>query len=578
VSPVVAPARALTYHDTLTAMTALTEGRNAWDDDEESGAYVLLYVGLDVFVIPRSTTTPCVRCFLEAFRTVRLAGRHGNGFDVRSTATGPADGSFMDRRVRALLAYLASVHGLANEDDVAWILDGALSRCRRARISPSMRCGCFGAVPEEILAPCAPHGPGAVESDTVRSVDLKEIKVSIGDLVDGVSGVLGGWAHADLELETTAKVSGAFHVASAYWPFMCDWGGHSMRYSTSATIGVLEGLEREAATRPYAARSGTDFSTARASVEGHSFGQDRSLRVPLASVYFDAVPYAHRDALVSSSGCAVGGSAAEATLYGLLELVERDAFLTSWYGGLRLPEIAAGSVQSGATRALLNRMTLCGYTVRFFDATVSIAIPTVIAVSERVDGGPGRLCFGASAHPRAESAIWSALNEVASDIRIIRSHAIERRNDLSAMLNDFDRVRELQDHADLFGLSEARVLAEFLLEPRHPAELIDASTVDRAMDQNPIALPSAAACLSQCVERVLVDVDDVISVDITTPVLHRAGLRAASVIVPDLLPIDFGWQRQRAVTRQRLVERAAAYRDRHSLPASELNLVPHPFP
>jgi len=575
VSPVVALARALTYHDTLTAMA---EGWNAWESDEESGDHVLLYVGLDVFVIPRSTTTPCVRCFLEAFRTVRLAGRHGNGFDVKSTATGPANGSFIDRRVRALLEYLASVDARDRDDNVAWIIDGALSRCRRATISPSNRCGCFGAVPEETDAPRTTPGAGVVGSTSARSVELSEIAVHLDDLVDGVSGVLGGWAHADLELETTAKVSGAFHVASAYWPFMCDWGGHSMRYRTSATIGLLEGLEREAATRPYAARTGTDFSVGRASVEGHSFGQDRSLRVPLASAYFDAVPYADRDALESSSGCAVGGSVAEATLYGLLELVERDAFLTAWYGGLPLSEIAAGSSRCGATRALLNRMTLCGYTVRFFDATVSIAIPTVIAVAERADGGPGRLCFGASAHPRAESAMWSALNEVASDIRIIRSHAIGRRDDLAAMLEDFDRVRELQDHADLFGLSEARALAAFLLEPRDPAELIDASAVDRAMDRDPIDFPNAEDCLAHCVDLVLEDVDDVVSVDITTPVLYRAGLRAASVIVPDLLPIDFGWQRQRALTRTRLIERAAAYRKYHHLPASELNLVPHPFP
>ncbi|MET9239211.1 YcaO-like family protein [Nonomuraea sp. NPDC003709] len=41
--------------------------------------------------------------------------------------------------------------------------------------------------------------------------------------------------------------------------------------------------------------------------------------------------------------CALGGSMAEALLYGLLETVERDAFLMTWYGRLPVPRIEHGT-------------------------------------------------------------------------------------------------------------------------------------------------------------------------------------------------------------------------------------------
>jgi len=56
-------------------------------------------------------------------------------------------------------------------------------------------------------------------------------------------------------------------------------------------------------------------------------------------------------------------------------------------------------------------------------------------------------------------------------------------------------------------------------------------------------------------------------------------LRTASVIVPGLVPIDFGWARQRALQmkRTRTARAEAGLRDR-DLRADELNPAPHPFP
>jgi ribosomal protein S12 methylthiotransferase accessory factor len=72
---------------------------------------------------------------------------------------------------------------------------------------------------------------------------------------------------------------------------------------------------------------------------------------------------------------------------------------------------------------------------------------------------------------------------------------------------------------------------------------------------------------------------DVVVVDQTMPVQRELGLRTAAVIVPGLVPIDFGWSRQRALHMPRL---ATALRQAGRLPrdltADELNQAPHPFP
>lgn len=72
---------------------------------------------------------------------------------------------------------------------------------------------------------------------------------------------------------------------------------------------------------------------------------------------------------------------------------------------------------------------------------------------------------------------------------------------------------------------------------------------------------------------------DVIVVDQTTPEQRRIGLRTVCAVVPGLLPIDFGWSRQRApyLPRLRSAPRRAGLRAT-DLTEAEVRMVPHPFP
>ncbi|RII14945.1 YcaO-like family protein [Streptomyces sp. YIM 130001] len=72
---------------------------------------------------------------------------------------------------------------------------------------------------------------------------------------------------------------------------------------------------------------------------------------------------------------------------------------------------------------------------------------------------------------------------------------------------------------------------------------------------------------------------DVLAIDQTSPEQRSVGLHTVRVVVPGLVPIDFGWHKQRALSlpRTRSAFRRAGWRTT-DLGPEELNRVPHPFP
>ena len=169
----------------------------------------------------------------------------------------------------------------------------------------------------------------------------------------------------------------------------------------------------------------------------------------------------------------------------------------------------------------------------------------------------------------------AALAEVAAAVPKLRRLAEREERDLTAMAEDFSRVRKLNDHWLLYGLPRMAPYAEFLLEPRQRrrslGELDPVASRPRSLDLRDD--------LRWAVDSVTAQGFDVLVVDQTLPEQRDLGLHTATVLVPGLLPIDFGWRRQRALlmSRLRTAPRTAGLRDRDLDPA-EFNPAPHPFP
>ncbi|MCX4790451.1 TOMM precursor leader peptide-binding protein [Streptomyces sp. NBC_01221] len=430
-------------------------------------------------------------------------------------------------------------------------------------------------------------------------------------LANPVCGALGGGTWLDVTSPTTAPVAGSVFVRGYAGLNDVTWSGQENSFSTSRTLAFLEGLERYAGTHRrgrstpvtgswnelkadavdpavcgfYDPRTYRDdplvdpFAPDRAIPWewGWSLRDDRPVLVPSRLVYYSAGLAADNFVFECSNGCAIGGCLEEAVLGGLLELVERDAFLNAWYVNARLTEIDLATVGSRTAAVMAQRAALQGYDVHALDNRVDLAVPVVTAVAVRRDGGPGILSFAAAASLDPLGAVEGALSEVLTYIPHLSRQTEERRDELEAMADDFHQVRHLKDHAQLYGLPRMAEHARSYLEPLAvlPFDEVYRDWESAGRPRTGDLRDDARAVIGELVRAG----HDVIVVDQTTPEQERVGLRTVSTLVPGLLPIDFGWNRQRAPLMPRL--RTALRRGGHrttDLTDAEIRMVPHPFP
>ncbi|MBN6544103.1 TOMM precursor leader peptide-binding protein [Actinacidiphila bryophytorum] len=503
--------------------------------------------------------------------------------------------------------------GLAPADD-------ALPRVTRL----DLETGLVSKVPlhAEPLCPHAPHGRAAAEREAFPvsrekpAADRYRLRAPGGydlpaaALANPVCGVLGAGTWSDVTSPTTAPVAGSVFMRGYAGLTDVTWSGQSHSFAASRDLAFLEGLERYAGTHRrerggivtdsydnlgdaaldprdcgmYAPQTYRDdpmiapFDPARPIpwVRGWSLRDDRPVLVPARLVYYSAGTAADHFVFECSNGCATGSCLEEAVLFGLLELIERDAFLLAWYGSARLTEIDLGACSSPVLRAMTDRAALCGYDVHAFDNRIDLSVPVVTGLAVRRDGGPGTLAFAAGAAFDPETAVEAAVSEILTYLPHLPRQVTERPAELDAMADDFGLVRRLPDHAALFGLPRMARYVDSYLEPKDVGS--PAQVYAEWEDRRPRGLDLREDIL-WCTRELARAGCDVIVVDQTAPEQRAMGLRTVCTIAPGLLPIDFGWARQRALTMPRLrtAQRRAGMRP-DDLRESEVRRVPHPFP
>lgn len=418
--------------------------------------------------------------------------------------------------------------------------------------------------------------------------------------VSPVHAVIGAEIDFDVTGLVTAKASGflILYVGDDY--YTRPWGGHCGKLSDALYLGVLEGVERLSGEADHDAQVAVQPPANTRLIDLDAFGVPRdcwkiphpkvgawvkasvitsgpdgafllgeTVMIPERLAYYRAAHDHEPWVQDSSNGCAVGGSDEEAILFGMLEAIERDAFMIAWYGNLDLSPIDPASIHDEESCAYLRRMELCGVDVIFLDATVGVGVPTVIAVCAEPSGAT---CVGAGAHPDPERALKSALVEIASDFQVVAEHGKDRAAGIEWMLNDFSLVRAMEDHADLFALPQARQYIDHWLHPIRRHVTLD--SLRRAPEAGVSVRDDLAATLHSCRDAGF----EPLAVDMRSQIANRMGLACWKVVVPGLIPIDFG-SYQRAVHMPRLAKRVAAVTGVPASPASFVaNPVPHPFP
>lgn len=318
-------------------------------------------------------------------------------------------------------------------------------------------------------------------------------------------------------------------------------------------------------------------------VWGYSFQRQRSILVPQRYAYYGLPLDLHAQdnpAFVYevSNGCALGTCLEEAILYGLLEVIERDAFLMTWYARLPLPRIDISSVPDPTVRLLVEHIEYTtGYTLYAYDATLDHAVPCtwLMVVDEQERELAPKILCGAAAHPRARETFARGLLELGTALSMVGRQFEGQRERAIQMLNNPFEVREMPDHSLLYCLPEAFDRLAFLPRTPTPYTFQDAFGDNDRQPETGDLRDDVSTIISHYLGRGF----DVVVVDQTAPEHAAGGFHCAKVIVPGMLPMTFGHKYRRCAGFPRLrdLPLSLGFRE-YPLEDDEVNPHPHPFP
>jgi len=490
------------------------------------------------------------------------------------------------------LAAHAAACDAGEEAEPVWRVDAASLRVSREALLPAEGCPACAPPPSRGDAAAPPPAATGPAASPTRRRPIETLQAPLREACVGPSLGLVQECGFDLQMPVAAASAWSPVNENRREPTL----GRAERYDFALTVALAEALERNAglfggighAVRraplsalgeeaidprtlglhpdPLYDRPGFPFrrfdpEAAISWAAALDLGAGRRVWVPRCFAFY-APTEEPALAFETSNGCAIGSSLAEAALHGLIELVERDAFLHHWYRRASPPRIDGilASTPDLAVRAARIRL-FTGAELQVVDTTRDHLIPSVAVVALR-DGGRGpATALAAGAGLSLSAAAGAALLELGGHMMRLAA-LFEDEAEIAALRPLLDRsetVRTMEQHGAVNALPEARSrFAPLLAGPRCDGEGGGAWRAAVPGDSPEAVLAALVARLEALGERVIV-------VDQTTRALARLGLHAAKVLVPGWLPMTFGHMFRRTA----LPSLAAV---------DDASLLPHPFP
>ncbi|MFL8938252.1 TOMM precursor leader peptide-binding protein [Rossellomorea oryzaecorticis] len=471
---------------------------------------------------------------------------------------------------------------------------------------PDSLCGVCSRIPDDTpeLARVSLQPSPKINRGSFRCKPLGGLKdILVKDYLDNRTGLFNSKMY---DLVTP------FADASVNMPmFDGDEGtaGRTQVYSDSELTAILEGLERHCGLEPRGKRTVvhdsyrnvkgqaldplkvgvhtdeqyamTGFPFAKFDpdreidwVWGYSLIEERPILVPELLSYYSLGCGSAGFVYETSNGCALGGSREEAIFYGIMEVVERDSFLLTWYAELNLPRLDPLSAGDAELELMIERMrAVAGYDLYLYNATMEHGIPSIFAIAKNRKDAGLNLILAAGAHLDPVRASKSAIQELAGMMLNLDEKLEKNKVKYEKMLNDDSLVRQMDDHGMLYGLPQAEERLGFLLNDSRP--LRNFGEEFKWMSDHSDLTDDLKDLLAALGSRNL----DVIVVDQTAPELEKNGLHCVKVLIPGMLPMTFGHHLTRLTGLERVLNVPAelGYADR-PLTFEQLNQKPHPFP
>jgi ribosomal protein S12 methylthiotransferase accessory factor len=232
---------------------------------------------------------------------------------------------------------------------------------------------------------------------------------------------------------------------------------------------------------------------------------------------------------VTSNGLASGSNLADAAFRATLELLERDAFMLSWYGRLPGRElIVEGSLDPGL-ECILRQIERKGASIKFYWLDGGIHIPTVLCLA-RGDGHhwPG-VTLGLGTHLSLYTAVRKAILELGQTGPHFCTVMGSGKEPIPACPQE---VKTFRQHALYYFPAERNHAFDFLGGAEKPLRI---SSVEETAD----------ASLSRLLEFLSAGGIRIAIADLTTPDLKATPFRVARALGTDIQQIHCGFGRER---------------------------------
>ena len=269
-------------------------------------------------------------------------------------------------------------------------------------------------------------------------------------------------------------------------------------------------------------------------INGRSLTHQRDIWLPASLVYLNPAEYF---CVPTSNGLAAGPTLEFAIANGLYELIERDAFLTTWMNRVPPSRIHGATPAVATIRAQYARS---GIVVHSFLLHSDVPVYTVMSIAvNRTGTGPAAV-IGLGCHLNPATALQRSVLELCQAHATVTINA--QINPPAGRLTSYASVQGLDDHCSFFSLPENLPELSFLLNTES----------DIALD----SLPE--------VPLVRIAGSHIAYAELTTPDLAEFNIHVVRVLATQLQPIHFGYGG----------ERLGGTRIRHD---AGLNRCPHPL-
>lgn len=314
-------------------------------------------------------------------------------------------------------------------------------------------------------------------------------------------------------------------------------------------------------------------------VWGYSYKNNTPILIPEQAAYFSKVKSMEQERRFigdSSNGCALGSSFEEACLYGLFEVLERDAFLLMWHARLPVKSINLETINDMEIMFLKEKLEISDYRLFIFDIKTDFNLPCFTAFAVNKKNVAPRFFVSAACHKNPKKAIKNAIMEVISHSEIANTQLEENSDRIKELYQNPEKITSIQDHYLYYYHPGNFHLVDFLFNRDIP--LLDFYDVfhDYYETQRSIDLTKELRSIIQ----VVIDKGyDVIAVNQTPDFYENCNLHSVKIIIPGTLPLGFGYHSSRVHNLNRLYEvnKLMGYSN-STLSNSQINPSPHPFP